>query len=293
MDVEPLGEDYVVRMCHTIEDPTFDATAATTNPRARVRPIHRPPRISPDKRPHCAWTVNIDDAAEPLDPHPAAADVARTQAATLELDPIDLADAGRSDYSGPILSDIDFAAFSHSALVRLADEVCLQMHLLNLGFRRAVDQRCATPEQAREVATRQLIGHAGIAAERLHRLLGLPSTADGALRVLAMHPLLNPVGYVSAHLDDGVLTVSRGPANEDGAWISLCGPTSLDPLRAVVRAINPRLDVEVEGTEDDWSLAVVERAETATEMDEVAVVRFSTGTTFEFEPRRSLPLTVL
>jgi hypothetical protein len=25
----------------------------------------------------------------------------------------------------------------------------------------------------------------------------------------------------------------------------------------------------------------------------VAVVRFSTGTTFEFEPRRSLPLTVL
>ena len=34
------------------------------------------------------------------------------------------------DYSGPLLADVDFGAFSHSALVRIADEVCLQMHLL-------------------------------------------------------------------------------------------------------------------------------------------------------------------
>ena len=32
MDVEPMGEDWVRGMCHTIEDPTFDATAAATNP---------------------------------------------------------------------------------------------------------------------------------------------------------------------------------------------------------------------------------------------------------------------
>ncbi len=43
MDVEPMGEDYVRGMCHTIEDPTFDATAGATNPRAQVRPVHRPP----------------------------------------------------------------------------------------------------------------------------------------------------------------------------------------------------------------------------------------------------------
>src|SRR5699024_8490128 len=44
MDVEPMGEEYVRTMCHDIEDPTFDATAVATNPRAQVRPIHRPPR---------------------------------------------------------------------------------------------------------------------------------------------------------------------------------------------------------------------------------------------------------
>ena len=45
LDVEPMGEKYVFGMCHTIEDPTFDATAVATNPRAQVRPIHRPPRV--------------------------------------------------------------------------------------------------------------------------------------------------------------------------------------------------------------------------------------------------------
>ena len=60
-------------------------------------------------------------------------------------------DSGLSDYSGPLLSDLDFAAFSHSALVRIADEVCLQMHLLNLGFLRAVRAR-SDAETARTIA---------------------------------------------------------------------------------------------------------------------------------------------
>ena len=51
-----------------------------------------------------------------------------------------------ADYSGELLSDVDFGAFSHSALVRIADEVCLQMHLLVLSFtlavRRAAQGRC-------------------------------------------------------------------------------------------------------------------------------------------------------
>lgn len=47
MDVEPMGEDFVVAMCHTIEDPTFDATALATNAHAQIRPIHRPPRRPP------------------------------------------------------------------------------------------------------------------------------------------------------------------------------------------------------------------------------------------------------
>ena len=60
LDVEPMGPDYVKGMCHDIEDPTFDATAVATNPRAQVRPIHRPPRVPAGRTPHCAWTVIID-----------------------------------------------------------------------------------------------------------------------------------------------------------------------------------------------------------------------------------------
>ena len=60
LDVEPMGEDYVHGMCHAIEDPTFDATAGATNPRAQVRPVHRPPRVPAGREPHCHWTITID-----------------------------------------------------------------------------------------------------------------------------------------------------------------------------------------------------------------------------------------
>lgn len=49
LDVEPMGAAMVKNMCHDIEDPTFDATAVATNPKAQMRPIHRPPR-DPDRK---------------------------------------------------------------------------------------------------------------------------------------------------------------------------------------------------------------------------------------------------
>jgi hypothetical protein len=66
LDVEPYGEQMVTRMCHTIEDATFDVTAQAVNPKARVRHVHRPPRSPADRSPHCRWEVVIDDATETL-----------------------------------------------------------------------------------------------------------------------------------------------------------------------------------------------------------------------------------
>lgn len=170
LDVEPMGDDYVVGMCHTIEDPTFDATAIATNPRAQVRPIHRPPRKPADRHPHCAWTVIIDESYPEAEGIPALDAVRETKAATWELDNVDASDDGLVDYSGPLVSDLDFGAFSHSALVRMADEVCLQMHLLNLSFAIAVRKRAKADAQlAISVNTRQLIGVAGLGAERNRR----------------------------------------------------------------------------------------------------------------------------
>lgn len=292
MDVEPMGEAYVKSMCHDIEDPTFDATAVATNVKAQVRPIHRPPRVPAGRSPACAWTVIIDDSYPPVSAIPACLENERSNAASVELDPIDASEEGMVDYSGPLLGDLDFAAFSHSALVRMADEVCLQMHLLNLSFLIALRKRCASDGvQLGEISTKQLVGIAGIAAERIHRALGLPAGIEGALRVLELHPLLNPSAYVSAAIDDAALEVRTSPAHEDRGWITLCGPGRSQPLQAIVRAVDPHLDVEVTGTASDWTLRVVERPEAAKEFDEVAVTRFSTGSSFEFEPRRSLPIT--
>ncbi|OBF87145.1 hypothetical protein A5791_19805 [Mycobacterium sp. 852002-51163_SCH5372311] len=293
LDVEPMGDKYVRGMCHTIEDPTFDATAAAVNPHAQMRPIHRPPRTPADRHPHCAWTVIIDESYPVVETIPAVDVVRKTRAATWELDPVDRSEEGQADYSGPLMSDFDFGAYSHSALVRVADEVCLQMHLLNLSYAIAVRKRARDDEMATSINTQQLIGLAGVAAERIHRALDLPDGKDGVLRVLELHPLLNPAGYVVADVNANRLAVQRSPAHDDGAWISLCSPESVKPLQAIATAVNPHVQVQVSGTDTDWVAELVESEAAATELPEVMVAKVSRGSSFQFEPRRSLPLTVV
>ncbi len=294
LDVEPMGADYVQGMCHDIEDPTFDATAVATNAKAQVRPIHRPPRLPADRQPHCAWTVIIDESHPEAQSIPALDIVAETRAARWQLAAIDSADEGRADYSGPLLSDFDFAAYSHSALVRIADEVCLQMHLLNLSFGVAVRARAEdNTDLVTSICTKQLTGIAGVAAERIRRALKLPADIAGLTEVLRLHPLLNPAGYVVAEIADGRLGVHPSPAHDDGAWISLCTPASTGPLQAIATAVDPHIAVRLEGTNTDWT-AEFEQTSTAMKVSpEVEVTKFSLGATFEFEPRRSLPLTVV
>jgi hypothetical protein len=293
LDVEPLGEDYVFGMCHTIEDPTFDATAVATNVRAQCRPVHRPPRAPADRQPHCCWTVIIDESYPPAQPIPALAVISETRAATWELDAIDPSDEGLADYTGPLLSDIDFTAFSHSALVRLADEVCLQMHLLYLSFALAVRARAATDELAASVGRRQLTGLAGLGAMRIKNALRLSDDVDAALRTFELHPLLNPAGYVRAEIGDGRIVVGHSPAHDDGAWITLCSPAEVNPLQAIATAVNPHLRVSVDGSDTDWTATVSETDTAADELPEVMVTKVSGGANFVFRPRRSLPLTVV
>ncbi|MGE5695176.1 MAG: hypothetical protein ACM4D3_08010 [Candidatus Sericytochromatia bacterium] len=293
MDVEPMGEDYVRGMCHDIEDPTFDATAIATNPKAQVRPVHRPPRVPADQHPHCRWTVVIDESYPPVSGIPALDIVRKTRAATTELDPIDPGEVGQSDYSGPLLSDLDFGAFSHSALVRIADEVCLQMHLLNLSFGIAIRARAEDEQQARKICTKQLIGIAGVGAQRIHRALDLPGGVEGVLRVMYLHPLFNPSAYVDAEFTADAVHVHPSPAHDDGAWISLCSPAEPRPLQAILTAVDPYLRADFTGTDTDWTAHLTRTDTAAEEFREVSVAKVSRGATFEFAPRRSLPLTVV
>ncbi len=259
LDVEPMGEDYVRGMCHDIEDPTFDATAVATNRKAQIRPIHRPPRVPADRHPHCAWTVIIDESYPSVDDHPALDVIRRTRAARTELDPIDIDDEGQSDYSGALVSDFDFGAFSHSALVRMADEVCLQMHLLNLSFVIAVGKRAGTEYRTREGDLHQTAHRPGGHRRRTHS-----SRAGSARRHRGCGPdagaasAVQPGRLRDGRVRAGHVAMRRSPAHEDGAWVSLVGPAETRPLQAIVAAIDPHLDVEVTGTDEDWTARVIE-----------------------------------
>ena len=87
-DVEPWGEARVVSICHHIEDPTFDATMQAVNPKAKCRPVHRPPRDPKDRKPVCHWEVVIDDAAEPAEEAPITKITRLSTAATFEFSPV-------------------------------------------------------------------------------------------------------------------------------------------------------------------------------------------------------------
>jgi hypothetical protein len=88
MDAEPFGDVMVTNMCHHIEDGTFDVTAQAVNPKARIRPVHRPPRIPTDRSPHCRWEVVIDDDTETLPVADITRITAGTTAATFEFPPM-------------------------------------------------------------------------------------------------------------------------------------------------------------------------------------------------------------
>lgn len=297
MDVEPMGDEFVTAMCHDVEDPTFDATALATNSRAQVRPIHRPPRAPADRHPHCAWTVTIDERNESQPYPPRARILGESAAGTVALTDIDPSEPGRGHYRGPLLADVRFEDFSRSALVRIAEEICIQQHLLALGFQLAVRARCSESD-ALDIARKQLTGIAGLTSERLRDALGLADDLDALATVLSIHPVFNPRQYVDAEVVGGDrLTLRlgrRAGADSDAGWPSWITAEHLEPLAALVGGVNPRFDVRVvEDLPDSLITEVIVRDEPKPEPGEVALTRFSTGAGFSFSDRKSLPLTVV
>jgi hypothetical protein len=308
LDVEPLGEDFVVAMCHDIEDPTFDATACATNPRARMRPIHRPPR-RPEERegaghhPHCHWVVDIDWAADPVPEPPAAEVVARSRAARVTTDSTggDGTGGGRTDYAGRFDPDFRLEHLSRSALLVALDEVCLQGHVLVHSFLRAIERRFG-PAAARELGTKQFTGIAGLTAERLARSRGIWCGGAGADRlfaeaavaeVLALHPAFHPRSYVDLELtlssEGVVVSVGDCPALEevDGwSWLALLDDAASGPLDALVRAVDPRARCRPCGPPSGrrlaWEVVIDPAHDPAPEAPEVTLTKFSRGATFAF-----------
>lgn len=299
MDVEPMGEEYVHAMCHTIEDPTFDATATASNPRAQVRPVHRPPRAPADRHPHCAWTVTIVPEAEPL-PVPAEAEhLATTLAAQLPLPgryPSLPADDGWNAYEAPVDADLVAERFSSATLARILDEVALQGHLLSHAYLIQVAERIGGDEAA-AVGVKQAVGVAGLVAKRLAAALGVAPDLSGVAAVLAVHPLLLPRTYVDVSVepvDDGLrVSLHPSPATEEAdglTWPALLTRASGHRMIEVIAGcVAPQAQVEIgiagDGEVAAWVIGLDPTREPYEPPSEVVLTEFSTGAAFQFQRR--------
>lgn len=298
MDVEPMGESFVVGMCHHIEDPTFDATAGATNPRAQVRPIHRPPRTPADRVPHCHWRVAIPPDAPPVAEHPLTDVVRRSRLAQLALSEVPVAAAdGRCDYAGPFDPDLDLEDLAHGTLVRVSDEFCLQGHLLVRGFMLALAERWGDAE-AQEIAAHQWVGIAGVAAERLVAAMDLAGGDLAAVAtLLQLHPAFHPRAYIDLHVacdGDAVRCwIGSCAALDEGdayTWLALPADARQRALDAIVRVANPHARTrpcDVAGAAIAWTVTIDPTAEPVPEPPEVAITKLSRGSTFRFASRRS------
>ena len=290
MDVEPMGDEFVVAMCHDIEDPTFPATACATNPRAVVEPVHRPPRTPADRHPHCHWTVTVDETREPVPEPPQAQRVAATRAGSLPVAPIiDRPGApGATDYQGPLQADLDLESFSAGTLRAVADEVALQGHLLVLSWWMAVADRFG-PAAADDLTRRQLVGVGAVTSERLRRAFGLGGGPEALASVLELHPLLRPRSYVAATVGregaEVVVEIGPCPALEEPdarAWPALLDAAA---LAGVVWGVDSRAVAEPRPGSGGRAWTVSIGARSAPEPAEATLTRFSTGAAFRFSAR--------
>jgi hypothetical protein len=193
LDAEPHGEERVFGMCHTIEDPTFDATALATNPRARIRPIHRPPRTPADRHPHCHWTITIDPANDPVPPIALTNQVARLPLASVPNELVHTrAHEGMDDYRRRFDPSFRLTGLSDAALVAVAREFQMQSHLLMAATHLALPGNFDAT-QTSTIMRDAWLGAGWIVSERLVRALGISDAGSEELaRVLSLTPIFPP-----------------------------------------------------------------------------------------------------
>ena len=288
LDAEKGGERAVVMMCHRIEDPTFDATAVATNPRARMRPIHRPPRTPADRVPHCHWTIKIEPDAEPLIEEPHTLAVGKLALAKVANErPADREPGGWQDYAGAFEPDFRLEHLSQGTLVAALREFSLQAHLLAASADLFLSGR-HDRAKVREVLANQWAGANWISAERIAAQRGLSGgDLDAVAEVLSLHPAFPPgVRTAVERSGDRELHVGfDGPhelLDEDAAgWLGLVGAGEARPIEAIAQAVNPRTRV-TSASPRSFTIALDPAAEPAKEPQSVSATRISTVAAWRF-----------
>jgi len=304
MDVERFGPERVKTMCHDIEDPTFDATAAATHPCMKMRPIHRPPRSPEGRFPHCRWAVFIGDEAEPYEQHPNLEIVRGSRIASVPVarPAADGEPGGWPDYSGDFDPGCQLEDFSHAALVVLAQEFAVQSHLLARAFMLCAAQR-EGDEVAAELGAAQWTGIAALTAERLRSALGIEGDdIEAVAKVFQLHPCFHPRSYVDLRVEvtggrSARIAIGPCPALEEAdghSWLAGLGAAPHPALDAIAGRVNPRARcVPVDGAAAGgaalaWDVVIDPSAEPRPEPEPLQLARMSRGAAFRFEQRRLL-----
>jgi hypothetical protein len=302
MDVEPFGEEMVKRMCHDIEDPTFDATAAATHPCMKMRPIHRPPRTPAGRHPHCRWSVFIGDEAEPYEQHPNLAIVAKSKLATIPI--VELSENGEpggwDDYSGAFDPHAQPEDFSHRALVTLLQEAAVQSHLLARAFLLCAAQRL-DDDAASDLGEAQWTGIAALTADRIQEPLGIVGDGiEAVAKVFQLHPCFHPRSYLDFRVEitgseSARIVVNDCPARQEGdaySWFAGLGATPHRALDAIAGSVNRRarcLPVERPAAGAlAWDVVIDRSAAPQDLPQELKLAQISRGAAFRFERRRAL-----
>lgn len=299
MDVEPFGEQRVHSMCHAVEDPTFDATAAATHPKMKIRPIHRPPRVPEHRMPHCRWKVFLDEEGEDFKHHAILEINRRSKAASVVI-PRPATDAepgGWDDYSCEFDPHFEFEDLSHSALVMVLEEVALQIHILARALSLSIVDRW-TEKDARAVALGQWTGIAALTATRLQRALSLGDDIESIAKIFQLHTSFRPRAYVDFRVampsvDKVRLALGDCPALQEvdhHTWFASLEEEPHRALAAIAGSLNPHAQcrrVDAQGDERfAWEVVIDPRAEPWKPDDAVALTQFTKGSTFLFERRR-------
>ncbi len=302
LDVEPFGEARVKVMCHDIEDPTFDATAAATHPCMKMRPIHRPPRSPAGRHPACRWAIFIGDEQDPYEQHPNLEIVERSKIAQTEIvvPDGDGEPGGWADYSGPFDPGFQLEDLSHSALVVIAQEAAVQSHLLARAFILCADQRVG-PETAGELGAGQWTGIAALTAERLRSVLGIVDDGiDAIAKIFQIHPCFHPRSYIDFRIeviDPEIARIEIGdcPAFAEAdshSWFAGLSESVHPALDAIAGVVNPHARCRTVANPGSarfaWDVVIDPSSEPQPVPKELKLAKLSRGATFQFEQRRLL-----
>jgi hypothetical protein len=284
LNVEPHGEARVIGMCHTIEDPTFDATAYATNARARIRPIHRPPRVPSDRAPHCHWTIEIDPANDPVGPARLTQQVSELPLANLVVSPRPDGDG----YQGAFKPKFVLSDTSDGTLIALAQEFSVQTHLLMCSGEIAFAERYGL-DTAWDLIADAYLATAWVVSQRLRDALGGELDIANAL---LLTPAIPP-GFRRTVNHDGTrvqcVLEPESPVlldKEQGGWIGSLTRDDTRGPQGIVQALDARARVDEvtnDGTRLTIAVTVDETAEPAPEPEVIAFMKIGMLANWKFD----------